>query len=332
MEALRKGDLRGLKELEFEGHGPEIEHLLRSARAGRIVHAYLLCGARGCGKKTFARLLAQTLLCEEAPEKRPCGQCPACKRFLSGNHPDARYVAPRGRSIGVDDVRELIDYLARRPYEGGWHIAIIERADRLTPSAQNALLKTLENPPEDTVFFLLTDTPGALLPTVRSRVRMVRVPPLSRQACAKALAERGLPAERAARLAGLAHGSVGRALEIQADEGYEALLSRALSSLASLKGASSVAEAAATFYEERGRQDDILEIFETVGRDRMALQNGMDSEALSSAELAGVRVDGQRLMLAAMEARRMLFANVAWPNALDALYFSLVDGKKQTGV
>ncbi len=319
--------MRGLKVLDFEGHGPEIEHLVRSARAGRIVHAYLLCGARGCGKKTLARLLAQTLLCEETPDQRPCGQCPACKRFLSGNHPDVRYVAPKGRSIGVDDVRELIDYLARRPYEGGWHIAIIERADKLTPSAQNALLKTLENPPEDTVFFLLTDAPGALLSTVRSRVRMVRVPPLSREACVKALTERGLSPERAGRLAGLAHGSVGRALELNADEGFEALLSRALASLSALKGAPSVAEAAAPFYEERERQDDFLEILEIIGRDRMALQNGAESEALRAEELAGVRVDGRGLLLAVMEARRMLSANVAWPNALDALYFSLVDGK-----
>ena len=311
----------------FEGHGPEIEHLLRSARAGRLVHAYLFCGARGCGKTTLARLLAQALFCGAGEAERPCGHCPACKRFLSGNHPDARTVAPKGRSIGVDDVRELIDYLSRRPYEGGWHVAIIERAEKMTPSAQNALLKTLENPPEDTVFFLLTETPGALLSTVRSRARLVRVSPLTREACAEALVRRGVEAKRAARLAGLAHGSVGRALELNADEGFEALLSRALASLSALKGASSVAEAAAPFYEERERQDDFLEILETIGRDRMALQNGAESEALRAEELAGVRVDGRELMLAVMETRRMLSANVAWPNALDALYFSLVDGK-----
>ena len=98
-----------MKVLGYEGHGPEIEHLLRSARAGRLAHAYLFCGARGCGKKTLARLLAQALFCEEEEGKRPCGFCPACKRFLSGNHPDVRALSPKGRSIGVDEVRELMD-------------------------------------------------------------------------------------------------------------------------------------------------------------------------------------------------------------------------------
>lgn len=308
----------------FEGHGPEIEHLLRSARAGRLVHAYLFCGARGCGKKTLTRLLAQALFCEAGEAERPCGHCPACKRFLSGNHPDARTVAPKGRSIGVDDVRELIDYLSRRPYEGGWHVAIIERAEKMTPSAQNALLKTLENPPEDTVFFLLTETPGALLSTVRSRARLVRVSPLTREACAEALVRRGVEAKRAARLAGLAHGSVGRALELGSDAGFEALLARSLTSLAALKDPASVAEAAAPFYEERERQEDLLEIFEIIGRDRMALENGVAPEALTGEELENVRVDGRKLLLSVLAARRMLSANVAWPNALDALYLSLV--------
>ena len=312
-----------MKVQEFEGHGPEIEHLLRSARAGRLVHAYLLCGARGCGKRTLARLLAQALFCEAAEEERPCGVCPACKRFLSGNHPDARTLAPKGRSIGVDDVRELMDYLSRRPYEGRWHVAIIERADKMTPSAQNALLKTLEEPPADTVFFLLTDTPGALLPTVRSRLRMVRVAPLTREACAQALARHGVEETRATRLAGLAHGSVGRALELNADDSFEPLLARVLASLEALRGASTVAEAAAPFYEERERQEDILSILETIGRDRMALQNGVATEALAPEELKSVRVDGRKLMLAVLETRRMLAANVAWQNALDALYFSL---------
>ncbi len=308
---------------EFEGRGPEIEHLMRSVRAGRIVHAYLLAGGRGCGKRTLARRLAGGLVCEAEPQNRPCGLCPSCKRFAAGTHPDVRVLAPKGRSIGVEDVRELIDYLSRRPYEGGWHIAIVERADKMTPSAQNALLKTLESPPEDTVFFLLTDSPGALLGTVRSRLRLVRVPPLTREACAAVLARRGVEPSRALRLAGLAHGSVGRALEMEADEGFTALTERALDALAALDGPASVAEAAAPFYEERERQEDLLEIFETLGRDRMALQNGAEPEAFAREELQRVRLDGGAMMLAAMEARRMLFANVSWPNVLDATLLSL---------
>ena len=100
-------------------------------------------------------------------------------------------------------------------------------------------------------------------------------------------------------------------------------MARVLDSLAALRGTSAVAEAAAPFYEERERQEDILSILETIGRDRMALQNGVETEALAPEELKNVRVDGRKLMLAVLETRRMLAANVAWQNALDALYFSL---------
>ena len=117
---------------------------------------------------------------------------------------------------------------------------------------------------------------------------------------------------------------MGRALEIGADEGFEPLLARALASLAALDGAASVADAAAPFYEERERQEDILLIFEIIGRDRMARQNAVEAEALTPAELESVRVDGRRLLLAVLRARQMLAANVAWQNTLDALYFSLV--------
>lgn len=138
------------------------------------------------------------------------------------------------------------------------------------------------------------------------------------------LVRHGIDEARAQRLAGFAHGSVGRALELQADEGFEPLLARLLASLAALDGAASVASAAAPFYEEKERQEAILGLLEAIGRDRMALQNGVGTEALAPGELEGVRADGRRLMCAAMEARRMLAANVAWQNIMDALYFSLV--------
>ena len=97
-----------------------MEQLMRSVQAGRIVHALLFVGPHGSGKRTVARLFAQAMVCQG--ESKPCGACPACKRFLAGSHPDIHVVKPEKKSIGVDEVRELIDALALRPYEGGRHI------------------------------------------------------------------------------------------------------------------------------------------------------------------------------------------------------------------
>ena len=153
--------------IELVGQGDKMEHLMRSVQAGRIVHALLFTGPRGSGKKTAANLFAQAIFCTGAD--RPCGVCPACKRVQAGVHPDLHRVVPEKNAIRVDAIRELIDALSMRPYEGGYHVAIIEQADRMNPSAQNALLKTLESPVGDVMFFLISDTPGALLPTVVSR-------------------------------------------------------------------------------------------------------------------------------------------------------------------
>ena len=129
-----------------------MEHLMRSVQAGRIVHALLFTGPRGTGKHTAANLFAQAIFCTGAD--RPCGACPACRRVLAGVHPDLHRVVPDEKNaIRVDAIRDLVDELSMRPYEGGYHVAIIDRADRMNANAQNALLKTLENPVGDVMFF-----------------------------------------------------------------------------------------------------------------------------------------------------------------------------------
>ena len=316
-----------MKLSEFAGYGDRMEQLMRSVQAGRIVHALLFTGPHGTGKRTMARLMAQAVLCKGL--ERPCGVCPACKRVLAGAHPDVRTVKPEKRSISVEDIRELVDYLSLRPYEGGRHVAIVEQADRMTPSAQNALLKTLESPPGDAMFILVSDAPGGLLPTILSRCLNVRFADLSIEDCTGVLVARGIEPVRASRLAGLSQGSVGRALELDADTDYMALRDRALRSLEALRDRSSVAGAAALLNDLKGSEADALEIMELYARDLMAVQAGSVPYAATDAErLSASKLDGRALLKGVIQLRIQLASNVSWQNALENMYFNLLDTGK----
>ena len=310
--------------IELVGQGDKMEHLMRSVQAGRIVHALLFTGPRGSGKKTAANLFAQAIFCTGAD--RPCGVCPACKRVQAGVHPDLHRVVPEKNAIRVDAIRELIDALSMRPYEGGYHVAIIEQADRMNPSAQNALLKTLESPVGDVMFFLISDTPGALLPTVVSRCQEIRMRPLNVEDCARALVSRGIPGTRAKMLSGLAQGSVGRALELNEDGEFFSLRDRTLSALGKIRDAASVAGAAAEISDLKGGEETVLEILELWARDLMAIQNGAEPFSEADAEkLRADRLSGARLLKAVMLARQRLSANVAWTSVLESMFFSLIE-------
>lgn len=291
---------------------------MRSVKAGRIAHAFLLTGPHGVGKKSCADLIARAILCQS--EEPPCGECPECKKYLAGSHPDVHIVAGEGRSISVDEIRTLREKLALRPFGGGRHIAIIRQADKLTAQAQNALLKTLEEPAGDTVFFLITDQPGALLQTIVSRCRPLRLFPLSAEKCAQALVENGILIERARELAGWAQGSVGRALEIAGDESYPALRGRALASLEALSaGRGEVARAISLIGDASKSAQNVLEIMEVAARDRMAAENG----GVPMTDAARIRLSGRALLLGVMEMRRMLAGNVSFSGALEKMYLEL---------
>ena len=155
-----------------------LRHLQQAVAGGRVSHAYLLTGSSGSGKRLIADTFAKTLQCEESGTE-PCGHCRSCSAFDSGNHPDIVYVRPTKKTLGVDDVREqILEDVSLKQYRYRYKIYIVEQADTMTVQAQNALLKTLEEPPAYAVFLLLAENQTAFLPTILSRTVTLHIRPL----------------------------------------------------------------------------------------------------------------------------------------------------------
>ena len=146
------------------------EHFKKAIENHKISHAYILTGEAGMGRKSIANAFAMTLLCEKGGNE-PCMVCHSCKQVLGGNHPDLIYVThSKPGSIGVDDIREQInDTIMIRPYSSYYKIYIVDEAEKMTVQAQNALLKTMEEPPSYAVIILITTNQEAFLPTILSR-------------------------------------------------------------------------------------------------------------------------------------------------------------------
>lgn len=309
--------------------GSAASHLRGEMQSARVVHAYLFAGPAGTGKRSLADICARALLCAGQGEK-PCDECPSCRQFSSGNHPDVKRISPE-KSIGVEAIRELIDALAVHPYESSRHVVLIEQADKMTPQAQNALLKTLETPPGDAVFFLITDQMTALLPTIISRCRIVRFPYLEEKDCISVLTgQHGMTEDRAKLLARLSMGSVGRALEMDQSEQYWKTREQVIRALSALHGAEDVGAAALPLSESREQAGAILDILELCARDIMAMQDA-DGEVIQT-DLQHVlptdRYSGAQMLKSVMEARKRVASNVSWQSALEMLFFDMAGGNR----
>ncbi len=182
----------------------------------RLPHALLVCGIKGIGKRQFADVFTQALLCTRpGAEGQACQACDACYWFRAGTHPDYRLLAPaeKGRAIRVDQIRELNDYFALKSHHGGYKIAVIEPADSMNSAAANALLKTLEEPAPYTLLLLITHRPSRLPATVRSRCQRLTLTPPPAQQAVPWLSERlDVAADDATLLLTLAGGAPLRAL------------------------------------------------------------------------------------------------------------------------
>lgn len=207
---------------QLMGHGNQIESFLASYASGKLHHAWLLTGDMGIGKAHFAFHAASVLL-QQAKKPttladfRQALSSVVARQILQGSHPDFRHVAPSSQKvstiISVDQIRALSTLFQSTAGMGGWRVAIIDAADDMNTAAANAILKVLEEPPARCVFFLISHTPGRLLPTIRSRCRTLQFSPLADeevQAIVEAASDES--AEDVAAILPMAVGSPGRAL------------------------------------------------------------------------------------------------------------------------
>ena len=213
------------------------EHFQNAAAIGKVSHAYILSGEAGMGKKTLANAFAMTLLCEEEG-KEPCMHCHACKQVLSGNHPDLIYVThEKPASMGVDDIREQInDTIMVRPYSSQYKIYIVDEAQKMTVQAQNALLKTIEEPPAYAVIMLLTTNPDAFLQTILSRCEQLKLKPL-KDSVVKGYLEDKLQVKdvQAEIYSAFARGNLGKAIHLAQSEDFKMMYEEILRLLKEIK-------------------------------------------------------------------------------------------------
>ncbi|MCG9130275.1 DNA polymerase III subunit delta' [Candidatus Poribacteria bacterium] len=196
------------------GHQQIVEQLQHTVASDRIAGAYLFVGPTGVGKETVARYFAQLIFCEqEAQPPIVCGECLACRKVDSGNHPDLQFIRPEGSLLKIGQIRELQKQIIYEPLEAHRKVYILTDVERMNAEAENCLLKTLEEPPASSVLILLTSNIRALLPTTRSRCQILQFHPMPTQELTEILVERfSVAPEQATTLAITADGAIGKAL------------------------------------------------------------------------------------------------------------------------
>ena len=253
------------------GHEEIIRHLQNAIKTGKISHSYIFAGEPGSGKRLLAGIYAMTLQCEAGGENA-CGKCESCKRAIGKNHPDIIMVKhEKPNTISIDEIREqVVNDVDIKPYSSPHKIYIIADAEIMTPQAQNALLKTIEEPPEYAVIMLLTSNIDGLLPTIRSRCVRLDLKVVDDGLVKKYLMEHlHIPDYQAEIDASFAHGSIGKAKEAATSQEFADITQKALKILkyADSMEVYELTEAIKNLSSEKQNINDYLDIFQFWFRD-----------------------------------------------------------------
>ncbi len=278
------------------GQSHAITQLEASFALGRLSHAYLLVGPPHVGKGTLALDLARAVNCTSKEDTSPCHQCTQCRRITSRLHADVRVIglnqdddkASRRREISIEEVRSVSSQAHLKPYEGACRVYIFEDAETMSEEAANALLKTLEEPPPDTLLILLTSQEDRLLPTIKSRCTRIELKPMAQHEITRYLEEnRSVERNDAELLAQLCRGSLGWALLTLEDPLVLERRKSELDRLISLLGADverrfhAASDIASLYYRDRGEALEVLDIWLSWWRDLMLMREGVEDWVLN---------------------------------------------------
>jgi DNA polymerase-3 subunit delta' len=252
---------------DLVGQEPVVEQLrAAAAAAARVVagqeagtaamtHAWLFTGPPGSGRSNAAMAFAAALQCETGTG---CGHCAGCAQGVNGSHVDVNRVVPEGLSLGVDEVRGIVDHSYRRPAQGRWLVTVIEDADRMPEYASNAMLKAIEEPPPRGVLLLCAPSVDDVLPTIRSRCRLAQLRTPPPDAVTRVLVQQGVDEAMAAFAAQAAQGHIGRARRLATDEEARRERRDVLALPRSLQGVASALTAARDLVEAASAEASAL--------------------------------------------------------------------------
>lgn len=312
------------------------EHLQNAISTGKVSHAYILNGEKSSGKEFIAKVFAQTLQCEKGGTE-PCNECRSCKQTLTKNQPDIIYVShEKPNTISVDDIRAQVNNdVAIKPYSSKYKVYIINEAEKMTPQAQNAILKTLEEPPAYAVIMLLVSNVNTLLPTILSRCVVLNMKPVRDELVKKYLMEElQIPDYKADVCVAFARGNVGKAKLLASSEEFENVKAEALSLLKYIKDMEiqEIVAAIKKINEYKLEINDYLDIMSIWYRDALLFKATADvNHLVFREEIQAIRkVAGrssyegiERVIRALDTAKKRLDANVNFDLAMELLLLEI---------
>lgn len=313
------------------------KHLQESITKGALSHAYIINGETGSGRRLLASALTKALLCENrTADADACGKCKSCLQADSGNHPDIRFITHEKASIGIDDIREqLINDIAIKPYSSSHKVYIIPDANKMTEQAQNALLKTIEEPPAYAVIILLTENTESLLSTITSRCITLNTQPLQKEVITQYLIQNlQMEPEQAEIAAGFCQGNVGKAIHFASSEDFQEMKRDTLQLLKELDtlDVSELMHMIKELSRRKGRITEYLDLMLLWYRDVLMFKVTKDANILlyrdeykAISRQASVRnyEDIEAIIQAIDKAKVRLNANVNFETAMELLLLTM---------